>query len=119
MIQSGNTEGSPIERQRSLEPAAGACSDFALLHLGLNIQRRLVRELRTLLDKLEPQFRLGAHQPLDRLFGVLAVVGDERDAKQRAPLRVHGGFLELRGHHLAEPLEAAHVHLGVGVKFFL
>ncbi len=85
---------------------------------GLNVQRGLVGKLSALLDKLEAQFRLGAHQPLDGLFGILAVVGDERDANKSALLRVHGGFLELRRHHLAEPLEAAHFDLGVGVRLF-
>ena len=85
----------------------------------LNVERRLVGEFGAFLDEFETRFGLGAHQPLDGLFGVLAVVGDQRDPKQRALLRVHGGFLELRRHHLAEPLEAADLDLGVGVKFLL
>jgi len=75
-------------------------------------------KLRPLLNKLKPRFRLVAHQPLDRFIGVLAVAFHHRDLKQGALLRVHGGFLQLRRHHLAEPLEAADFDLGVGVEFF-
>ena len=84
-----------------------------------HVQRRLVGELGALLDEVEARFGFGAHQPLDGFFGVLAVVGDQHDAQQRALPRVHGGFLELRRHHLAQALEAADFDLGVGVKFLL
>ena len=71
-------------------------SRFSIISIPSDVQRRLIRKLRPLLGKLEAQFRLGAHQPLDGLLGILAVVGDGRDAKKRALLRVHGGFLQLR-----------------------
>ena len=48
--------------------------------------------------------------------GVGAVVGDEHHLEQGALPRVHGGFLELRRHHLAEALEAADLDLGVGAE---
>src|SRR3546814_12946351 len=34
----------------------------------------------------------------------------------RAPARVHGGFLELLGRHLAEALEAAHLDLAAALE---
>jgi hypothetical protein len=52
----------------------------------LNIQRRLIRKLGALLDKLEAQFGLVAHQPLDGLVGGLTVGLDHIDLKKRAAL---------------------------------
>src|SRR5580700_5888234 len=85
----------------------------------LNVERGLVGELGAFLDEIETCFGLGAHQPFDRFFRGLLVFGDELDPKQHALFRVHGGFFQLRRHHLAEALEAADLDLGVGVKFFL
>ena len=50
---------------------------------------------------------------------VVGFVLDQHDLQQRALPRVHGGFLELRRHHLAEALEAADLDLGVGAEFLL
>ena len=84
----------------------------------LHVQRRLVGELGALLDEIEARFGLGAHQPLDGFFGSFMVVGNKLHPKQHALVRVHGGFFKLRRHHFAEPLEAADLDFGVGVKFF-
>src|SRR5262249_17779598 len=84
-----------------------------------HVQRRLVAEFGALLDALETRLGLGAHQPFDRFGGGLPVVVDHLDTQQRAPSRVHGGFLELIGHHLTQPLEAADLDIGVGVKLLL
>ena len=73
---------------------------------------QILRKCRALLDEAEAGLGLGAHEGVDGLGGLAPVAGDV-DPEQRAPSRVHGGLLELGGVHLAEPLEAAHVHLGV------
>ena len=84
-----------------------------------HVQHLLPGELRPLLDELEARLRLRPHQPLDRRRRLLALVVDQHDPQQRALAPVHGGLLELRRHHLAEPLEAADFDLGVGVELLL
>jgi hypothetical protein len=49
-----------------------------------HVQRAFIGKLRALLDKLEAQFWLVAHQPLDRFVGVLALVLDDVDGKLSA-----------------------------------
>src|SRR5262249_54537713 len=61
-----------------------------------HIQHLFLRELRAFLDELEARLGLGAHQPLDRFRRLLLLVVLELDPQQRALLRVHRGFLELR-----------------------
>src|SRR5262249_52989710 len=68
------------------------------------------RELRVLLDEFEAQLGLAAHQGLDQAFD-LSLGLRQRHACERALLRVHGGLLELSGHHLAQALEAADLGL--------
>src|SRR3546814_605596 len=71
----------------------------------------------------EAQLRLAPHELLDqlgRLFllcaGILVGRAGDGDPQQRAPARVHGGFLELLGQHLAEALEAAHLDLAAALE---
>ncbi len=54
----------------------------------LNVEQFLVRKLRALLNKLEAQLRLVAHQPVDGLVGGFAVGLDDFDLQERAPPRV-------------------------------
>jgi Raf kinase inhibitor-like YbhB/YbcL family protein len=75
-----------------------------------HVQQFLAGEFGVLLDEGEG-LGLCAHEALDRIRRVLAVVGEENDAQQGARLRVHGGFLELVRHHLAQALEAADLDL--------
>ena len=56
--------------------------------------------------------RRALHRPLR----IGAVFGDEHELEQGALLRIHGGFLELRRHHLAEALEAADFDIGIGAE---
>ena len=62
---------------RSFTRLTNARSRRLLPHAGgervLNIQRRLICKRRALLDELEAQFRLVAHQPLDGFVGGLAI----------------------------------------------
>ena len=71
----------------------------------------VVGEFGALLDEAEARFGLGAHQRVDRVLGAASIASDHVDPEQRALPRVHGGFLELRGHHLAQALEAADLDL--------
>src|SRR5690242_16257543 len=80
----------------------------------------ILRELCVLLDVLEAQLRLAAHQPFHQVRGLagfrtffFVVAMRHADPKQRALLRVHGGFLELARRHLAEALEAADLDLAL------
>src|SRR5215204_1857508 len=82
----------------------------------LDIQRFLVRERRALLDEGEAGFGLVAHQALDGVAGLGALVMEHRHPQQRALPRVHGGLLELRRRHLAEALEAADLDLAVALE---
>src|SRR6266851_200370 len=108
----------PATRLRAMQTSVGYQRDWCQQTKAVShVQHLFVREFGPLLDELEARLGLGAHQPLDRFFGVLAVVGDQHDAQERALARVHGGLLELARHHLAEALETADLHLGVGVEF--
>ena len=84
-----------------------------------DVQQVVAGEFGLVGDEGEPGLGLGAHQPLDRIGGAFAVVGQQHHAEQRAPGRVHGGFLELGRHHLAKPFKAADIDLGVGVELAL
>src|SRR3546814_1625307 len=95
--------GKPRDDSGGVARAAGA---------PLNVQR--LDEAGVFLDEGEAQLRLAPHELLDqlgRLFllcaGILVGRAGDGDPQQRAPARVHGGFLELLGRHLAEALEAA------------
>src|SRR5688572_11688450 len=79
---------------------------------------QVARELRVLLDELETQLRLAAHQALDQVRGVarflalfLDIAVRHAHAQQHAVLRVHGGLLEIVRLHLAQALEAAYLDL--------
>ena len=61
--------------------------------------------------KAEAGLGLVAHQPLDRVARIGRSSAVDDDLQKRALPRVHGGFLELRGHHLAQALEAADLDL--------
>ena len=69
-----------------------------------------MRELRIVLDEAEAGVGLLAHQPLDQVLDVVLGFRDG-DAGEGALLRIHGGLLELGGHHLAETLEPADLGL--------
>src|SRR5271168_4822719 len=75
---------------------------------------RFFCEFGILLDELEAQFRLLAHQLFEQAFGRLDVFARDVNLQQGAMARPHGGFLELRRHHFTQALEARHVHLGAG-----
>src|SRR5690606_22588424 len=77
----------------------------------------VVSELGALLDEAETRIGLVAHQVLDRPAGVGVL--DDGDAQERAPGGVHGGFPELRWHHLAKALEAADLDLAPAVELAL
>ena len=62
-------------RVRRKSPVPGAASNIQFLGAG---------EFRALLDEVEARLGLGAHQPLDRVGGLAAVVGHQRDPQQRA-----------------------------------
>src|SRR5215212_5366919 len=102
-------QGDRRERARgTLRPARpGAASDVEL---------RLVRERRALLDEDEAGFRLVAHEALDRVARVGPLVGLDHDLQERALPRIHGGFLELGRQHLAETLEAPDLDLAVPLE---
>ena len=87
--------------------------------VGSNVQQIVAGELRLVGNEGKAGFGLGAHQPLDRIGRAVAIVGQQHHAQQRAPGRIHGGFLELRRHHLAEAFEAADLDFGIGVEFAL
>src|SRR6476646_1160723 len=65
----------------------------------LHVQQLFLSELCVLLNELEARFGLGAHQSLDGVRSALSRIFRESDTQQQALRRVHGGFLELRGHH--------------------
>src|SRR5690349_12351771 len=71
---------------------------------------QFVDELGVVLNELEPELRLLAHQGLDELLDRFSGLW-KRDARKRARLVAHGGFLELRRHHLAKTLEPASLGL--------
>ena len=75
---------------------------------------RSLGELGAFLDEAEALLGLVAHQAVDGVAGRLLL--DDLDPEERALRRVHGGFLELAGHHLAEALEAADLDLAVAVE---
>src|SRR5207245_6095628 len=68
----------------------------------------LVHLRRALHDEREAWRDVAAHERLDRLIRA-RLVGD-RHAQERAPRRVERRLLEGPGVHLAEPLEAGHLH---------
>jgi hypothetical protein len=68
------------------------------------------RELGVVLDEAEAGVGLLAHQPFDQILDIVLALGDG-DAGQGALLRIHGGLLQLGGHHLAQALEAADLGL--------
>src|SRR5262245_52536599 len=76
----------------------------------LDIQLPGFGELGALLDEAEARFGFGAHQAVDGGSGRRFIV-EHLDPEQGALPRVHGGFLELRGHHFAEALEATDLDL--------
>src|SRR5690349_13788413 len=75
-----------------------------------DIQLPGFRELGALLDEAEARLRLGTHEAVHRRLGRRLVV-EHLDPEQGALPRVHGGLLQLRGHHFAEALEAADLDL--------
>src|SRR5579883_316300 len=82
----------------------------------LNVQ--VADELRVLLDEVEAELGLAAHQALDQLRRLLVVAAvllvRKRHAQEGAARRVHSGVAQLFRGHLAEALEAAHLDLAFG-----
>src|SRR4029077_21289653 len=82
----------------------------------LHVQQFCAGELRLLLDEIEARLGLGAHQAFYGPRGWCDLFVHQDHAKESALTGIHGGFFELRGHHLAEALEAADFDLGVRVE---
>src|SRR5690349_5927661 len=79
----------------------------------LGIDRVLIDRGSAVLDELEPQRRIAAHQPLDDVARRLTFLirPGQRDLDQAAGIRTHGGLAKLHRVHLAEALEAADLDL--------
>src|SRR3546814_3737595 len=77
------------------------------------VDRFLVEPRGVFLDEGEAVRRVVAHQAIDQILDAraLLIFLRQRDADQAARRRVHRGFLELAGVHLAEPLEARDLDL--------
>src|SRR4029077_2392495 len=85
----------------------------------LHVQQFCAGEFGLLLDEIEARLRLGAHQAFYGPRGWFDLFLQQDHAKESALTGIHGGFFELRGHHLAEALEAADFDLGVRVELLL
>src|SRR5690606_1060973 len=74
---------------------------------------QVMRESGALLNELETQFGLIAHQAVDCASRFLRFVLRYGHPQMRALAARHRGFLELRRHHLAQPLEPADLDLAL------
>src|SRR5690606_12033881 len=117
----GNQKAGPKGPAPLLIPVNRSRSSCALIRLkgsrwSAPSDIQILGERRTLLDEAETRLRLRAHEIVHRLGNLAAVAVTDFDAQKGAPLRIHGGFLELSGIHLTEALEAADLDLAAAIE---
>src|SRR5439155_12404727 len=99
---------SDTKRSSSPRSRASPQSPIPLPLRAQTLDVHLVHLRRALHDELEARRDLAAHEGLDRLLGPGGIA--DRDLEQRAARGVERRLLERRGVHLAEALEALHLH---------
>src|SRR5665647_1368336 len=97
-----------------LKTARSECSILVKIPLTLDVDEILLgREGRALLDEGEAGLWLVAHQPFDGGGRTFLVLGQDDDLEEGPLARVHRRFLQLRGQHFTQSLEAAGLDLAL------